>query len=311
VLPERATTLLLGQLLFPPAEVYIFAEDFGVAPFYWLGVFFVLVAVLALMIRKLEWNAMTRFWALGMLLSLLPICATFPADRMLFFVGLGGFALVAGFLSAVFGWNGKVDRPEAGRAARFAVKTLAVLMVLAHLVFAPLALAVRSAIPIGPPSLLDKLQVDVPMGPEVERQTVVIVTAPIPFAAVYLPLRRALDDLPVPAFTRILAPAYPAPVVVRRPDPRTLSIRPGDGYLASAADRLARGLHRPMEIGERVELTGMTATVTALTKDGRPAVVSFRFDVPLEDPSLRWLYWDGDDFAQFAPPEVGKTLEVP
>ena len=185
------------------------------------------------------------------------------------------------------------------------------LLVLVHLAYAPLALAVRSAMPIGPPGLLDRLQVSVPMGPEVERQSVVIVTAPIPFAAVYLPIRRALDDLPVPAFTRILAPSYPAPVVVHRPDSRTLVIRPENGYLAMSADRLARGLHRPMAIGERVAVTGMTATVTALTDDGRPAEVSFQFDVPLEDQSLRWLYWNGDDFATFIPPEVGETRNLP
>ncbi len=37
----------------------------------------------------------------------------------------------------------------------------------------------------------------------------------------------------------------------------------------------------------------MTAGVVALTGDGRPAEVVFRFEVPLEDPSLSWLGYRG------------------
>ena len=63
-----------------------------------------------------------------------------------------------------------------------------------------------------------------------------------------------------------------------------------------------------MSLGQRVELTGMTVTVTALTEDGRPAEAAFRFSVPLEDTSLRWLNWKDDMFQPFAPPAVGETV---
>jgi len=67
----------------------------------------------------------------------------------------------------------------------------------------------------------------------------------------------------------------------------------------------------PDAVGERVVLTGMTATVTAITADGRPAEAAFRFDVPLEDASLRWLWWQDGEFRPFTPPAVGQTLEIP
>lgn len=50
----------------------------------------------------------------------------------------------------------------------------------------------------------------------------------------------------------------------------------------------------------------MTATVLDV-KNGRPWVVAFRFDTPLEDPSLRWV--DGD-FYPWTPPEVDEQVSL-
>ena len=317
---ERVPALLLGQLLMPPAEAYVFCLDFGIAHFYYVGAVLVLIVVAAVVIPRLGQDAMTRFWAVGMMLSLLPICATFPADRMLFFVGLGGCALVAQFLRAVFRHADASISARPQGVGRFAAKAVGILFVVVHMGFAPVFLAARSAMPMGPPSLLEKIQVSLPMGAEVEQQSVVVVTAPMPLASLYLPIRRALDGLPVPAHTRVLAPHYPTPVVIHRPDARTLVIRPADGYLARSADRLARGPQHPMSVGQRVELTGMAVEITALTDDGRPAEASFRFAVPLEDPSLRWVQWkDGsvrrlqwkdDCFGPFTPPTISESVEL-
>jgi hypothetical protein len=65
-----------------------------------------------------------------------------------------------------------------------------------------------------------------------------------------------------------------------------------------------------MAVGEEVKLTGMTARVTALTPEGRPAVARFRFDEPLESPSLVWLCFRGKSFESFAPPSVGQETEI-
>src|SRR5262249_58307205 len=83
--------------------------------------------------------------------------------------------------------------------------------------------------------------------------------------------------------------AAPPAVTIRRPDDRTLTIRPDGGYLRWPLDRVFRSERREMPPGHRVALTGMTAEVTEVTPDGRPAEVAFHFDVPLEDDSLIWL----------------------
>jgi hypothetical protein len=66
-----------------------------------------------------------------------------------------------------------------------------------------------------------------------------------------------------------------------------------------------------MALGEKVELTLATIETTALTDDGRPAEATFRFHVPLDDPSLRWLQLSEGRCSAFVPPAIGETIEVP
>ena len=89
---------------------------------------------------------------------------------------------------------------------------------------------------------------------------------------------------------------------------QTLVVRPGIGYIAGIGERLLRDHHLPMSLGERVELTGLTVEVTALTADGRPAEAAFHFAVPLESSSLRWMQWRAGRFVPFTPPAVGETV---
>jgi hypothetical protein len=100
-------------------------------------------------------------------------------------------------------------------------------------------------------------------------------------------------------------------VTIARPDVRTLVIRAKNGYLATPADQLCRTPEYPLALGEKIELTGLTIEVTALTDDNRPAEARFRFAVPLEDASLRWLGFRDGQFVTFQPPAVGEQIDLP
>lgn len=63
-------------------------------------------------------------------------------------------------------------------------------------------------------------------------------------------------------------------------------------------------------LGQTVELTTATIEITELTADGRVAEARFRFRVPLEDPSLRWLMVTRQGYEPMRPPAVGETVEV-
>jgi hypothetical protein len=125
----------------------------------------------------------------------------------------------------------------------------------------------------------------------------------------YLVLRREMDGLSVPRHMRVLAPAIPS-VTIRRLDERTLAIAPEGGYLRFPLDQVFRNEIRRFRSGDQVKLTGMTVTIDSLTADGRPDVATFRFDVPLESPSLLWLCFRGGGFEPFSPPAVGQEAEI-
>jgi len=178
-----------------------------------------------------------------------------------------------------------------------------------HIIIAPLTLPARAAFPAGPDRWSEQLQVQIPADEAVENQDVVIVNAPSAIHAAWSVVRALLSGHTIPRHTRVLAPAVPS-VEVFRVNAQTITVRPQDGYFAWKFDRLFRNDRCPMNVGQRVELTGMTVEVTALTGDGRPAEAAFRFAVPLEHPSLRWLQWKDGVLAPFVPPAIGETVRL-
>jgi hypothetical protein len=237
---------------------------------------------------------------------MIPVCATLPMDRLLTFVGIGAFGLLAQFWEFVF--NSSSGAPR-GRWWRMSAKAMAWYLLVVEAVLAPLACPVRAANPVGPRWVHERLLVRTPLPTSIGEKTLVIVNAPSPIHAGYILFLQLLSGQPVPQHTRVLAPAVPA-VTIRRVDGHTLEIRPKRGYLGLALDRVFRNERRPMAEGQEVKLTGMTVRVTAVTADGRPAVANFRFDEPLESPSFVWLCYRGKSYEPFVPPPVGEETRI-
>ena len=162
---------------------------------------------------------------------------------------------------------------------------------------------------MGPSLFFGQPTFDEVSGPEAEKQDIIIVNPPSAFHVAYLPLLREMNGMSVPRHTRVLASGMDS-LEIERTDERTLVIRPRTGFLAWRLDHLFRDPRHRMRLGERVELTGMTVEISELTPDGRPAEAVFRFDVPLEDRSLRWFAWSDGDYVPFTPPPVGGSVAL-
>ncbi len=329
----RIPVLLTGQFALPPADVSILLGP-HYAWIHWLVSVVLIAGIVAIAAPVLRRSADARFWTTGMLLSLLPICATFPSDRLLGFVGIGAMALIARFLGCVWARPSlaAAQSDETESAFGDAVSTvvydgdshprrplvkrrrlttvLAAFLVFVHVIVAPVGLMARSAYPTGPQWMMDQLLVRTPFDASIRDKTLVIVNAPMVFYTMHLYVRRALDGLPVPRRVRNLASGMPS-MQIKRTDAVTLSVRPKDGFLYQIFDRLFRSPRHPLALGDRIELTGLTIVVSDMTGDGRPAEVQFRFDTPLEDESLAFLYWVDGAYAWWTPPPIGTTVEVP
>ena len=97
---ERLPVILNAQLASPPADFWlVLTRDGQVLMSLW-AIDDSLPSLLILW-PMLKASAASRFFALGAALAAIPICATYPFDRLLAFVGIGGMGLVAQFLSSL------------------------------------------------------------------------------------------------------------------------------------------------------------------------------------------------------------------
>lgn len=299
VAPARALHLLAGQFALPWSDFASVWPLFSPrAAAIALAVAAVTVAALAALFAPLcARDRLARFFALSTLLSVAPIASTFPADRLLFFTGVGAMGLVARFLE------------RAPRRAWFAPAAAGLLLV--HGALAPALLVFRSAHAMTaverPLLAADR---SLPTTDALAGRTLVLVDAPADFIPSYLWLMRGTAGRPLPALRQLSGGA--SAVRVWREDARTLRLRLADGFLANEPDRMLRDpFRRPFAQGEQVQLAGLRIEITALLADGRPAEVRAVFDRPLDDPSLVWAAWDRTGFRPFTPPRPGESVELP
>jgi hypothetical protein len=174
---------------------------------------------------------------------------------------------------------------------------------------------------------------DIGQQPRIESKDIIIVNAPSPSLFMYLPAYRAFIGQPLPAHLRILAPGF-SRVSLTAVDEYTLIVQPEDGFLFTAeildlegtaflplfhssysfqyGDGLFRSQGYPMELGQQVNLTGISFEVISMTEDGRPQAARVTFDLPLEDESLAWLMWDwaNASYVSLVLPTIGETCII-
>lgn len=316
--------LLLGQWGLPVSDLAI-GWSASALRVHWIGaaVFCALLAlVLFPLLRK---DALARFWALGMVLSLLPACIAFPSDRLLMFVGIGGMGLLAQFLGGME--EGASWWPRLA-PWRWSLRAFGWVMVGIHLVVAPPLLLVGSYARL-PGRAFHGLLATFPDDPRLQSQTAVFVNSVSWASKRLLVQMRHYEGRPIPAHILDLNAAW-SRARLTRVDDYTLTVRPEGGYLQPRdwwpegeqppvfsliypirlLDR-SRSEKHPLQLGETVELTAATIQITELTDDGRPAEATFRFGVPLEDPSLRWFQVTKQGYVPWKPPAIGETVDVP
>jgi hypothetical protein len=319
---ERGPILLFGQWGFPPSEVYAFFSD----PTQYLALGFAILFLLGLvylfypMLRQVRGAA---FWALGMLIAVVPATAlSIPSQRLLFFVGLGAMGVLGFFL------GGMVERAEwipASRYwSRFAWVFFAVLLVI-HLGIPILGRSVAPIVISLGNGVGDQL-LEVGREDGLEDKDLMIVNSPSPFLFLYFPFARAHDGSPMPRQTRILAPAF-APFAVTRTGENQIVLWVEEGDLFSLqtpprklAGNLVFTLWRANDTfqmngitiqgGEHLKLNDLDISVPKFSESGLPSQIVYTFDEPLQDPMRKWLSWDWKNwgYEPFPLPEIGETV---
>ena len=296
-LAERWPILIAGQWFQIPVDLWLMVTREKQI------VFTIVSTVLSVALVWLLWpllkRPVARFWAIGMALSIVPLSAAGPMDRLLIFPGIGAFGLLALFVDTY------VLVPNA--SGRWRRGTAIVLMIL-HVPIAALSLSARTnALPsIGKffTFAADKS----PSGHEIRTQTFIYVNGN-DFPVFYSRVVRIINGDPAPRRVAQLASMADANRIYRK-DLNTLIITPSRGFVAQPIDRFLVS-EKPFHPGDRIDRPDYQAEILSIAHDRRPAVVSFRFHLALEDPSLRWLCWKDDRLQEFPLPKVGGAVLLP
>jgi hypothetical protein len=146
--------------------------------------------------------------------------------------------------------------------------------------------------------------------------------------------QRLFAGEPFPVSMNYLSSGF-APVRIDRVDAQTIIVTPEGGYTPLPGPivdpkigmvtqvhlenvyRALDGFHynprNPMQVGQTVALSEVTAEVTEMTGDGRIAQAAFTFAHPLEDNRYVWLLWDEATSAynKVQMPPVGESKIYP
>ncbi len=318
---RRGPVLLVGQWFGIDAIAYSFMSAWAKVV-YW-GVCVLLVCFLGAMLWPLvRRKRAARFWLVGSLGAVLPICATSPMNRNLFFVGIGGMALAGQFVGGLFGR----EQWAAGRRRwRVAAWVLCVVLLAGNVGG---GLGARAIIPrmVDLGTEHSERSADYGAITDIAEKDVVVVNMPNPLAVLWSPFLRVLGGDELPRSLRILSPGF-VQMSARREDEHTLVLRAERGtffgtehvgapvsmlYFVEHFYSLLRDSSHPLRLGEKVELPRFSAEVSDVDARGRAVEVRFRFATALEDASLVWLRYDpfAIRYYPFALPAVGESTYV-
>lgn len=301
----QAPVLLCSQWLVFPAEIYNVLQ-----PMAQLACTLITTAALlligVLLVPLLKADAVARFFALGMVLAVIPSCATFPSERLLLFTGIGAMGLLARY----FAWASHTEpTPETSAPPRSLHRVLFRVFVVIHLVLAPILLPLRLyAFGVAGAAVASMVE-EVPVDDEkVADQTVIVFGSPLFLVTSHMNVVRAVTGKPLPKYLRSLSATGGGlfPERITRVDDRTLVFEPTQTFTFL----LLRDDHHPFTVGETVKLPDMTVEVLEVNDQGHATKVEYCFKVPLEDRSLVWLRMKGLSLEPFAPPAVGETVII-
>jgi hypothetical protein len=305
---QRAAFLLMGQWSPLPAEMSMGPAP-GTPAALHLSIFsFAIAAIVALLFLPLILrDRVARFWGLGAMLSLVPIAAVGPENRLLGFVGLGSMALLAQLTQFVLARSSVAPVPRVWKGFAWAATLLLLLL---HLIAAPLLGIARIAYQANVSSRMRRAMASVPRDPRIESQDLVLINPPdhIYLVTAIWAVKR-LENLPMPRHLRALSSG--GTLEFTCVGPRSLRVRFLGGFFPTAFSRFVRSPNDRFHAGQRAVLPGLTVTVESLDSRGDPAQVRYDFAVPLEDPSLRWMYWHDGVYRPWTPPAIGQTQKVP
>lgn len=299
--PAKALALTGAQFLGATADLWLLKTSVRPA--------LVLAGVVALllvgwMLRRV-WLTLTdeargslRWMLLGSALSVVPVLATFPLNRLLLMPSVGASVVVSVLL--VHGWR------AASRRLRLGARLLFVPAVVQCVVAWPAnAVAYR----LGA-DFLERASLDTPLTDAQLAGDVVVLLAPDPATALYPPLVRLHHGRPrARSWVSLSMAGFPHRVTRRSARELELEVV-GGRMLESVFEQLMRSSAHPVPLGHRVRLARLEVEVIGLD-EGLPNRLRVTFDEPPEASDVTLGQWVDGRLVALTLPQPGEVLTFP
>lgn len=300
---QHLPALLLGQLAAPNSGAFTMVP-YWATPLYVCAAFVFLAWMTYVLLPLLRSDRLSKFFALGMVLSAIPSCATLPNDRLLFFAGFGGMGLVARYLAYFHEKRHGESRKEVSqdRYGRF----LAGLWTFIHGYAAPVLLPLSCLIPLffGKP-----IELAAKSFPQHGAKNVIVANIPVDLMLAYLPMMLEAQGIEQPPTVFLLTAGFDELEIFRKDEKTLDAIIPG-GLLKTPWARSFRDDTHPFQKGETIDVKNVRVEIVSVTGDGRPDRVRFSFPEPLEDVPAVWITWSEKGFVPLDLPEVGTGVRL-
>ena len=251
-LVQRMSVLLNAQMFYPPSALTVWAPP-GIRATHVVLAILMLLFMLWVFWPMIARSASSRVWMLGMIIAVLPVCATFPMDRLLFFVGIGGMGLIAEFLGGLA--DASEDKMKAPWTfdqgpTRTVAQYLAYGLIVVHIIVSPFSIPVRCLTMTFTGNSLSRAVASLPVDEELTEDTVVIINTASDFDSWHVPIMRCSLGEPIPAHTWSLT-VGPFAADVARTDEYTLEVRPDNSFVPQPWGSMFRGSTPSLHRGRR------------------------------------------------------------
>jgi hypothetical protein len=235
-----------------------------------------------------------RMFAIGAVLSLVPLAAVVPQERLRFFVAFGVYGVLGPWVVSHFDAPERVHR----RVARLVWRMHGVWL---PLFFVPLLFSI---VPIagGAARALDEAL------PRAAMPITILLNPPTSFVPWYQPAMRASrGEIGPPVFALY---AGNQSLDIQRVDDRSLELHVARSWFSAPFERNRDDSRHWFRAGDRIPLARLTVEVREVDAAGAPTRARFAFDRSLDDPSLSFRYWKGSKLALWTPPPAGGRVKL-
>jgi hypothetical protein len=267
----------------------------------------VALGVGALILIYLLTSPLARFYALGASVSLVPLAAATPSQRILLVPSIASAWLIGGIAARALG---ALRRGPSNRVAWLAALPAALALLWLHGWVEPVTARwlARAHAGRNAAELATALDAELPPAGEDDARVLVIGSRD-PMQAWLLPVMRLQQGRGWPGGVWPITFMNGAHLL-ERTGPRSLSISAAGtpGLLDSFMTILFRE-RWPTTEGERFELGALQVEIQSIT-DGRVRRIGLTLDRDLDDPGVWIVAWDGSAWRRVRPPGPGEKLRI-